>query len=173
MQVGAVLVLGECVGNDLSPAAAPYCFAQAMPSFFGGAAIMLDLLGEPILYRIIENLRKSGVGPIFLITDDVFANHAVLRDIRRWRVHVRNAPREGLRTATQAALETCRESGSRGAIVMQASKYVELEVADMFRFHGASGQPVTFVRDNSGPLGIAMVGSESTERLMLPERPWI
>jgi NDP-sugar pyrophosphorylase family protein len=170
MQVSAVLVLGECIGNDLSPAAAPYCLAQAMPSFFGVPATMLDLLGEPILYRIIENLRKSGVGPIFLITDDVFASHAVLRDISRWRVHVRNAPREGLRTATQAALRTCWESGSRGAIVMQASKYVEFDVADMLRFHGASGQPVTFVRDSSGPLDIAIIGSESTEQLVLPDR---
>jgi NDP-sugar pyrophosphorylase family protein len=131
---------------------------------------MLDLLGEPILYRIIENLQRSGVGPIFLIADDAFANHVVLRDINRWRVHVRNAPREELRTATQAALTTCRQSGARRAIVMQASKYVELDVKEMLQFHAASGQLVTFVRDSSGPLGIAIVGSDSTEQLMLPDR---
>lgn len=170
MQVGAVLVLGGCIGKDLSQSSKPYYFPQAMPSYFGEPAAMLDLLGEPIVYRIIENLRKSGVGPIFLVTDDVFANHEALRDIGQWRVHVRNAPREELRTATQAALTTCRESGSRRAIVMQASKYVELDVTDMLRFHGASGQPVTFVRDSSGPLGIAIVGSDSTEQLMLPDR---
>jgi NDP-sugar pyrophosphorylase family protein len=140
-----------------------------MPSFFGAPAAMLDLLGEPIVYRIIESLRKSGVGPIFLVTDDDFANHVALRDITRWRIHVRNSPREGLRTATQAALTTCRESGSRSAIVMQASKYVELNVAEMLQFHRANSQPVTFVRDCIGPLGIALVGSESTERLVLPD----
>ena len=170
MQVGAVLVLGGGIGNDVSQSSAPNYFSQAMPSFFGAPATMLDLLGEPILYRIIESLRKSGVGPIFLITDDVFANHVVVRDLSRWRVHVRNAPGEELRTATQAALTTCRESGSRTAIVMQASKYVELDVAEMLRLHGASGQPVTFVRDSSGPLGIAMLGSESTKQLMLPDQ---
>jgi NDP-sugar pyrophosphorylase family protein len=170
MQVGAVLVLGGCIGKDLSQSSAPYYFPQAMPSFFGVPATMLDLLGEPILYRIVENLRKSGVGPIFLIADDVFANHLALREINQWRVHVRNASGDGLRTATQAALKTCWESGSRSAIVMQASKYVELDVAEMLRFHIASGQPVTFVRDSSGPLGIAMVGSESSEQIMLPDR---
>jgi len=103
---------------------------------------MLDLLGEPIVYRIIESLRKSGVGPIFLITDDDFANHVALRDITRWRIHVRNSPREGLRTATRAALTTCRESGSRSAIVMQASKYVELNVAELLRFHAGSEEGV-------------------------------
>lgn len=170
MQVGAVLVLGGCIGKDVSQLSTPYYFPQAMAEFFGVPATMLDLLGEPILYRIIENLRRSGVGPIFLITEDAFANHEALRDIHQWRVHVRNTPREELRTATEAALATCRESGSRRAIVMQASKYVELDVTDMLQFHEASGQPVTFVRDSSGPLGIAIVGSDSTEQLMLPDR---
>jgi NDP-sugar pyrophosphorylase family protein len=170
MQVGAVLVLGGCIGNDVSQSSAPNYFPRAMPSFFGVPAAMLDLLGEPILYRIVENLRKSGVGPIFLIADDVFANHVVVREINRWRVHVRNAPREELRTATQAALTTCGESGTRTAIVMQASTYVELDVAEMLQFHSAGGQPVTFARDSSGPLGIAMVGSKSTGPLMLPDR---
>jgi NDP-sugar pyrophosphorylase family protein len=163
-------VLGGCIGNEVSQLSTLSYFPQAMPSFFGAPAAMLDLLGEPILYRIVESLRKSGVGPIFLITDDVFAEHVAVRDISRWRVHVRNVPGHGLRTATQAALTTCRENGSRTAIVMQASKYVELDVAKMLRFHGASGQPVTFVRDNGGPLGIAMVGSESTKQLMLPHQ---
>ncbi len=170
MQVGAVLVLGGCIGKDASLSFAPNYFPQAMSSFFGVPATMLDLLGEPILYRIIENLRKSGVGPIFLITNDVFANHAVVREINRWRVHVRNAPMEELRTATQSALTTCRESGTRTAIVMQASTYVELDVAEMLKLHLASGQPVTFGRDSDGPLGIAMVGSKSKDPLMLPDR---
>jgi NDP-sugar pyrophosphorylase family protein len=170
MQVGAVLVLGGCIGNDASQSSARKYFPQAMPSFFGAPAAMLDLLGEPILYRIIENLRRSGVGPIFLVADDVFAGHAVVKDISRWQVHVRIAPEEVVRTATEAALRACRESGARTALVMQASKYVELEVAEMLRFHRASGQAVTFARDDSGPLGIALVGSESTGQLTLPDR---
>ena len=92
MQGGAVLVLGGCIGKDLSQFSTPYYFPQAMPSYFGVPAAMLDVLGEPIVYRIIENLRKAGVGPIFLVIDDVFANHEALRDIGHWRVQVRNAP---------------------------------------------------------------------------------
>src|ERR1019366_8107597 len=153
MQVGAVLVLGGCVGDDGSQSSMPNCFPRAIPSFFGVPAIMLDLLGEPILYRIVENLRKSGVGPIFLVTDDVFASHVVVREISRWRVHVRNAPGEELWTAIQEALTNCRESGTYATIVMQASKYVELDVAEMLQFHRATGQLVTSVRDSSGQLG--------------------
>jgi hypothetical protein len=108
MQVGAVLVLGGCIGNDVSQSSARKYFPQTLPSFFGAAAAMLDLLGEPILYRIIENLQRSKVGPIILVADDVFANCAVVKDISRWRVHVRNVSGEELRTATQAALTTCR-----------------------------------------------------------------
>ena len=170
MQVGAVLVLGGCIGNDASQSSARKYFPLAMPSFFGEPAAMLDLLGEPILYRIIENLQKSGVGPIFLIADDRFASHEVVRDIRRWRVHVRNAPSEELRTATQEALTTCRESGARAAIVMQASAYVEIDVAEMLAFHAASGHPVTSAQDSGGPLGLMMVGSKDTGQIQLPER---
>jgi hypothetical protein len=170
MQVGAVLVLGGCIGNDVSQSSARKYFPQPLPSFFGAPAAMLDLLGEPILYRIIESLHKSRVGPLFLIADDIFAGHAAVKDISRWRVHVRNVPGEELRTATQAALTTCRESGARTAIVMQASAYMELDVAEMLAFHVASGQPVTPVQDRGGPLGLMMVGNESTGQLQLPER---
>jgi len=168
MQVGAVLVLGGCIGHDVSHPSGRKYFSEVMPSFFGAPAAVLDLLGEPILYRIIESLQKCGVGPIFLIADDVFANHAVVKDISRWRVHVRNAPREELRKATQEALTTCRESGARTAIVMQASAYVELDVAEMLAFHAASGQAVTSAQDTSGPLDIMMVGSQSTGQIRLP-----
>jgi NDP-sugar pyrophosphorylase family protein len=170
MQVGAVLVLGRSIGSDVGPSM-PNCFSQAMPSFFGMPASVLELLGEPILYRIIENLQKSGVGPIFLVTDDVFAGHPVVKDIGRWRVHVRSAHAQGLRTATHAALATCYQTGSRTAIVMQASKYVELDVAGMLRFHRDSGQSVTAVRDSDGPLDIAMVGNEFPGQLTLPAQP--
>jgi NDP-sugar pyrophosphorylase family protein len=169
MQVGAILVLGGCIDDGVSVSSAPIYFPQSMPSFFGAPATMLDLLGEPILYRIIESMRKSGVGPIFLITDDILADHVVIRDISRWRVHVRSAPAEELGTAMHAALINCRENGSRASIVMQASKYVELDVAAMTRFHIASGQSVTFARDRIGPLGIAMVGGESA-KVVLPEQ---
>lgn len=40
----------------------------------------------------------------------------------------------------------------------------------MLRFHRASGQLVTSVRDGSGPLGITMVGNESTEHCKPPSR---
>jgi NDP-sugar pyrophosphorylase family protein len=170
MQVGAVLVLGGCIGNDVSQSSGRKYFPQAMPSFFGSPAAMLDLLGKPILYRIIEHLQKSDVGPIFLVADDVFADNAVVKEISRWRVHVRSAPQEELRTATQAALTTCRESGARAAIVMQASAYVELDVAEMLAFHAASGQPVTSAQDTNGPLGVMMVGNDSTGGIALPGR---
>ena len=68
----------------------------------------------------------------------------------------------------------CRPAGKVGRaprLVMQASRYVELDVAEMLRFHAASRQSVTFVSDNNGPLGIAMVGSESAGQIMLPEHP--
>ena len=73
MQVGAVLVLGGCIGNDASVVVGTEIFSAGDAVIFRCARGMLDLLGEPILYRIIENLQKSKVGPIFLVVDDAFA----------------------------------------------------------------------------------------------------
>jgi NDP-sugar pyrophosphorylase family protein len=168
--VGAVLILGDCIGNDVSlQSSAAKCFASAMPSFFGVPPALLDLLGEPILHRMIENLRRFGVGPIFLVVDDALANHPVASDISHRRVHLRSVPGARILAATEEAVASCRESGARTALVIQASAYVELDVAELLKFHGATGQAVTFVRDHCGPLGIAMVGCEFRE-LLLPER---
>jgi NDP-sugar pyrophosphorylase family protein len=170
MQVGAVLVLGDCIGKDVSPQSSTVkYFPRTMPRFFGTPAAMLDLLGEPVLYRITEGLQRVGVGPIFLVVDDALASHAVVSGISHWGVHVRSVPRERIRAATEEALASCRESGVRTALVMQASAYVELDVDELLTFHGATGRAVTSVRDHHGPLGIAMVDSEFREAL-LPER---
>jgi hypothetical protein len=129
MQVGAVLVLGDCIGKDVSPQSSTVkYFPRTMPRFFGTPAAMLDLLGEPVLYRITEGLQRVGVGPIFLVVDDALASHAVVSGISHWGVHVRSVPRERIRAATEEALASCRESGVRTALVMQASAYVELDV---------------------------------------------
>jgi hypothetical protein len=40
----------------------------------------------------------------------------------------------------------------------------------MLAFHVASGRPVTSAQDSGGPLGLMMVGSESTGQIQLPER---
>lgn len=159
MEMGAVLVLGS--GSDDTNARDNLnVLAETVPaaSSFHVPLAMLDVLGEPVLYRIIESLHRSGVGPIFLlINSHSLANSALIRNLGRSYVHVMSTPEHGLGEATQATLAICRQRGLRAALVMRASAYVELDAADMFRFHCAASQPITFVRDSGGRLEIAMI----------------
>ncbi len=159
MEVGAVLILGSA-GDHTGAADRSDVLAWTLPaaSFSKTPLAMLDVLGEPLLYRIIEGLHESGVGPIFLlINNHALAKSAVIRNLGRSWVHVMSAPEDGLGAATQATLESCRERGLRAALVMRASKYLEFDAADMFRFHSAASQPITFVSDSAGRLEIAMI----------------
>jgi NDP-sugar pyrophosphorylase family protein len=94
----------------------------------------------------------------------------VASDISHRRVRVRSVPGARILMATEEALASCRDSGASTALVMQASAYVELDVAELLKFHSSTGQTVTFVRDHSGPLSIAMVGCEVTEPLLCERR---
>ena len=168
MQVGAVLVLGSA--SDNTNARDDFSFlAESVPAASSCHAplAMLDLLGEPVLYRIIESLHRSGVGPIFLlINSHSVANSTLIRNLGRSCVHVMSTPKNGLGEATQATLASCRQRGLRAALVMRASAYVELDAADMFRFHCAARQPITFVRDSRGRLEIAMIDCLASDTAM-------
>jgi NDP-sugar pyrophosphorylase family protein len=94
----------------------------------------------------------------------------VVSDISHCRAHVRSVTGQRILAATEEALASCRESGARTALVIQASAYVELDVDELLAFHAATGRAVTLVRDHGGPLGIAVVGSEFREPLLTERR---
>jgi len=77
MQVGAVLVL-----VDVSATTEPFVHAEIFSAgivFFWSARDYARLLGEPILYRIVENLRKSEWDD-FSCHRRRLASHVVVRD---------------------------------------------------------------------------------------------
>ena len=159
MEVGAVLVLGSGRGYT-----DPANKSDVLASFSNAPLAMLDVLGEPVLYRIIEGLHESGVRPIFLLIDShALANSALIRNLDRSWVHVIRTPEDGLGAATQATLASCRERGLRAALVGRASAYVEFDAADMFGFHCAAGQPITFARNSGGRLEIAMIDCAASD----------
>jgi NDP-sugar pyrophosphorylase family protein len=151
MEAGAVLILGSGSDDAGIAGGADVLGNCATPQ------IMLDVLGEPVLYRLVESLHQSGVGPICLIVDDELFGHPVIRKIGRSRVQVISSSSEQVGTATQRALEMFKERGLRTAIIMRAAAYVELDVADMVRFHRAGHQRITFVRDGVGRLDMTVV----------------
>jgi RNA polymerase sigma factor (sigma-70 family) len=147
MTVPAIITLSAL--ND-DPVAAP-------------ALAMLDVLGEPVLLRVVQSLRDSKVGPIFLLVNSAIAKSTVIRQFDRSEVNVIVVADDDFRTATQAAMVNCRERGMQSALVMRAPTYIECDVVDMLKFHNRTDQQVTFVADNVGRLEAALIDCFASE----------
>lgn len=160
MQVGAVLVLGglaEDNGNGQGREGTGD--AGQLASFSTVPLALFEVLGEPILYRMVENLRRNGAGQIFLVADDALADHAVVKDIARWRIEVMHAPSEDMHSTIEAAIGRCGKLGLRTVVTMRADAYLDLDLADMLQFHRVSKQKASFTCDRLGPLSVAMIDS--------------
>jgi RNA polymerase sigma factor (sigma-70 family) len=157
VSVAAILTLG--LGAEAGTG-----FLPATKSALGDTPVaMLDVLGEPVLHRIIQGLRDSKVSPIFLLINHALAKSALIRNLDRTQVDVIVAPENDLAAATQAALANCKERGLRAALVMRAATYLEFNVEDMFGFHCAARQPITFLADSVGRFETAMIDCAASD----------
>ena len=127
------------------------------------ALAMLDVLGEPVLQRVLQSLRDSKVGPIFLLVNSAIAKSNVVRKLDRSQVNVIVVADDDLTAAAQAAMANCRERGMQSAFVIRAATYIEFDALDMLKFHNRADQPVTFIADNVGRVDAALIDCFSTE----------
>ncbi len=169
MEVGVVLIVGSASGDALAASN-----VNVLNETFSSApAVMLDVLGEPVLHRIVESLHQSGVGPICLVVDPELANDPVIEKMGRSRVQVVPSSENEVGAATQRALTTFKDQGLRTGIIMRAAAYVELDIAEMVHFHRNSRQRITFVRDGAGRLDMTIVDCAAPEKVSLSlSRVW-
>jgi NDP-sugar pyrophosphorylase family protein len=161
---GAVLILGSFDGVDRLEQAKPGTENEpSLSSFSSTPVALLDVLGEPILHRIVESLRRRNVGPLILVVENSLANHVVVRDIAHWHVEVMRAPVGALSSTVDAAIVRAAGEGTRRVLAIEASAYVELNVAELVHFQRESQQRATFVSDAAGPLPIALIDGKHTD----------
>lgn len=146
MTVPAIITLGA--SDD--PIAAP-------------ALAMLDVLGEPVLQRVVQSLRDSKVAPIFLLVDSATAKSNVVRQLDRSHVNVIVVGDDDFGGAAHAAVANCRERGMQSALIMRAATYVEFDAVDMLKFHNRTDQPITFLADTVGRLETALIDCFASE----------
>lgn len=161
-------------GSNGGPAtAAPTSIA----SLSAEPAALLEVLGEPILHRIVEVLRRGGVELTYLVADDRFSGSDVVRRLARERVHVLTGHKESLPFLVETAVKRCSDQGMEQVLLMETSAYLELEIKDFLQIHRSSRQRVTLAFDKFGSLPAALVGSSDSElagslldrKLLLPE----
>ena len=162
MRLGSVLYVKRSVGEGLPSQEAPSTelpsdLATALISLSPQPAALLEVLGEPVLHRVVEVLRRGQVETIFLVVDEHFRNHQAIRSLTAQRVHILSGPAQVLPSMVETAVKRCADLGSQNVIVMDTSAYLELDVNDFVQEHHKAGQKITVAYDEGGPLHTAMV----------------
>src|SRR6185312_9733682 len=133
MRLGSVLYVKRSVGEGLPsqealPTELPSDLATALISLSPQPAALLEVLGEPVLHRVVEVLRRGQVETIFLVVDEHFRNHQAIRSLTAQRVHILSGPAQVLPSMVETAVKRCADLGSQNVIVMDTSAYIELDV---------------------------------------------
>jgi len=102
MRLGSVLYVKRLVGESLPSHQAPQTelpsdLATALISLSPQPAALLEILGEPVLHRVVEVLRRGQVETVFLVVDEHFRNHPAVRSLTAERVHILSGPAQALK----------------------------------------------------------------------------
>ena len=167
MRMGSVLYMKRLVRESLPSQQVPQTelssdSATALISLSQPAAL-LEILGEPVLHRLVEVLRRGQVETIFLVVDECFRNHQAVRSLTSERVHLLSGPSQTLPSMVETAVKHCADLGSQNVVVMDTSAYIELDVSNFVHEHHKAGQKITVAYDEAGPLHIAMVNSADAD----------
>lgn len=139
------------------------CSPTALSSLSSQATALLEILGEPVLHRLVEVLRRGQVETIFLVVDDRYRDHEAVRSLKSQRVQILAAPAQALPSLVEIAVKRCADYGAQNVILMETSAYVELDVNDLVHEHQSGGQQITVAYDEFGPLQVAIVNSADRE----------
>jgi NDP-sugar pyrophosphorylase family protein len=164
MSVGSVLFMKGSTGEDSSPEGSPKSGSpERLSSLSSEPSALLEILGEPILHRIVEVLRRADVSPIYLVVDQNFRDHKVVRSLRRERIEVLSGSAENLPGLVERAVQRCSDHGIENVLLMEPSAYAELDVCALAAAHQSGDHKITLAYDEGDALPIAMVSSSEAD----------
>jgi NDP-sugar pyrophosphorylase family protein len=168
MTVGSVLFIKGSGGrhSSLWDGESRGSSSQAVPalsSLSNEPAALLEILGEPVLHRVIEVLRRANVAPIFVVADQELRDSSALRSLRGERIEVLTGPEETLPALVERTVKRCDSCGIENVLLMDPSTYAEIDVESMVLAHLQGHHLVTVAHDDSGSLPIAMVTASHPE----------
>lgn len=151
MRVSAILVVGNWPSSNQDEVN-----QRSTERFAHTPIVCTEVLGESVLGRTIERLRRSGVNAITVIAEDSINIPESLGSVGVTVVR-RAVDRRSL--AEVVALQS--RMGVEMTLVMRVTAYVEFDLMDMVRFHRSQGGILTRVCDNHGPLELWMMGARA------------
>lgn len=141
--VGAVVIVGPNESGNAG--AAPDAGSLRIRN---GSLACVEVLGQTVLGRTIEQLLRGGVDSVAVVANDSFAS-AVLGEER---VTFSSAP-----DVWQSASEKIASIPAEAVLVMRLGGYVEFDAADLLQSHRDQRMSATRACTDAGPLDLWVI----------------
>ena len=131
MDIRAILLAGVPIDSDPTSGEA----RSAAPEAFSGVPLsFLPLLGCPILRRITDRLRKSGIDSISVLRAAPSIS-PLLEDLRLSDPDCKEVPGDQLWRAAEEEFENLVQAGAELVILIRVGAYAEVELDPLIQFH--------------------------------------
>lgn len=137
MDVRAIVVLG-----------ASQEFANSSSEYVAATPLALaDVVGKPVIFRLIENLKSNEINSITVVTD------AATKD---WPIGTSNcgtwlqAPADQLWRTVEQTFVDASQAGAELVLLLRVGAYTELNYSDLLQYHFERRAHVTCVVDQAG-----------------------
>ncbi len=126
-----------------------------MSQRLGGVPIaLLDVLGEPVVQRVLNRLEHFGVTSAAIVTDVPLSAASIPRGSFRPGLRVLEATGQHFWRAAENTFNDFAQSGSEIVLVIRVGPYAELEYEELVQFHLDHQCRITRVTGPSGdPIG--------------------
>lgn len=127
--------------------------AQPEQQLAGIPMAFLDVLGEPVLQRVLNRLGHFGISAAAVVTDVPVSEAPIARGILRPGLRWMNAAGQQFWRAAEHVFNDYVQSGSEIVLVIRLGAYAEVEYEELVQFHFDKQCRITSV---SGPRGAAL-----------------
>jgi len=134
MDVRAIVVLGASENAGIQP-----------ESIAGIPMTFADVLGKPVIFRIVDDLRSNGVNLVTVITDAAIKDWPTGTGSHGTWVH--SVTDELWRTAEHSFVDASH-AGAELVLLIRVGKYADINYSDMLRVHVEHRHHVTCVVDD-------------------------
>ncbi len=163
MDVRAIIILEASLDSTAE--------AQSSGNIAGTPYGLADVLGQPVVFHILDNLKAHGISDVTVVTD---------ADVSQWplgttaRGNWIQASREQLWGTVEQSFSGYSQSGTETVLVIRLGVYAEIDYTQLLQDHVELRHHVTSVIDDNGvPLDIyAISGSRPQDAALLFGRQW-
>jgi hypothetical protein len=143
VEIGVILVTGESPSGKTGKLPKQSKGGNAFESGSSGDSFAhWDLLGRSVLARTIDRFKATGLKLISVVAEGPKERES--SKIAPWEKTLRDYVRNGVRQT----------------LVITATRYTEVDVAEVIAFHRQTSSAVTNVANEEGPLGITLIDSK-------------